>query len=460
MNSPSPTRNLLLDDPSFRQLKEHLLEHTGLSYYVDKDVDLAGRLARRLAITGAQNCASYYDLLRDAPSELDALVAEITIGETYFFRHQEHFDALRERVLPDIILRNRSRRSLRIWCAGCADGPEPYSLSILLKREMAYQLSGWSVTILGTDINRHNLARAREGKFEEWALRSTPDEIRQACFTKEGQLWSLVPEYKAGVTFQYHNLVEDSFPSLLNNLSAFDLIVCRNVMIYFASDLMRRIVSRFYESLVPGAWLLVGPSEPNMTSFTSFHIVNAPGLTLYLKSDEPRPTAAENPPPVAPVPSLPASRVLCASRSTPDDTPTIKIAHPTLAGARTHADRGAWEEAARCCEQLLARDHLNSSVHFYHGLVLEQMGRHAQAERSLRRAIYLDRGHVLAHYYLGLFLQARGNPEQAARSFGNVLDLLQTRRDSETFQEADGITAAQLRKLAKMQMETLLERAS
>jgi chemotaxis protein methyltransferase CheR len=88
------------------------------------------------------------------------------------------------------------------------------------------------------------------------------------------------------------------------------------------------------------------------------------------------------------------------------------------------------------------------------------MGRHAQAERSLRRAIYLDRGHVLAHYYLGLFLQARGNPEQAARSFENALDLLQTRRDSETFQEADGITAAQLRKLAKMQMETLLERAS
>jgi chemotaxis protein methyltransferase CheR len=459
---PSSARPLV-EDPCFPLLKRHLLEHTGLSYYADKDADLAGRLAHRLAIAGIQDCASYFHLLRDSlrgPSELDALIAEITIGETYFFRHQEHFDALRDQVLPDIISRNRSSRSLRIWCAGCADGPEPYSLSILLKRELAHQLSGWAVTILGTDINRHNLARAREAKFEEWALRSTPDQIRQSCFTKEGRRWSLAPKYKAGVSFQYHNLVEHSFPSLVNNLCAFDLIVCRNVMIYFASDLMRRIVAQFHESLVPGAWLLVGPSEPNMTSFTSFRIVNAHGLTLYLKPDKQEPAAAENAVTIAPPPSLPSPPVLCASRLTLDDTPAVKSVSLTLDDARGHADRGAWEEAAKCCEELLAKGHMNSGVHFYQGLVLEQMGRHAQAERSLRRAIYLDRHYVLAHYYLGLFLQARGDPDQAARSFENALALLRSRSDAETFADADGITAAELRKLAAMQIETLLERAS
>jgi chemotaxis protein methyltransferase CheR len=143
-----------------------------------------------------------------------------------------------------------------------------------------------------------------------------------------------------------------------------------------------------------------------------------------------------------------------------DDTPSTTSAALTLAGTRGHADRGAWQEAAKCCEQLLTKDHLNPSVHFYHGLVLEQMGRHAQAERALRRAIYMDRRYVLAHYYLGLFFQARGNSEQAARSFGNALDLLQIRRDAESFADADGITARELKKLTKMHIETLLERAS
>ena len=136
---------------------------------------------------GAHDCASYLDLLRDpfrGPSELDELIAEVTIGETYFFRHREHFDALRDLVLPDLIVRNRATRRLRIWSAGCADGPEPYSLAILLKREMAGQLPGWDVTIVGTDINRLSLARAREGKFEEWAFLSTPPGSERRVFSE------------------------------------------------------------------------------------------------------------------------------------------------------------------------------------------------------------------------------------------------------------------------------------
>jgi chemotaxis protein methyltransferase CheR len=107
-----------------------------MTYYIDKDADLVRRIGRRLSNTGARNCADYLDLLRDpvhGPSELEEMIAELTIGETYFFRHQEHFDALRDLLLPDLIARNNTKRSLRIWCAGCADGPEPYSLAILMK---------------------------------------------------------------------------------------------------------------------------------------------------------------------------------------------------------------------------------------------------------------------------------------------------------------------------------------
>jgi tetratricopeptide (TPR) repeat protein len=138
--------------------------------------------------------------------------------------------------------------------------------------------------------------------------------------------------------------------------------------------------------------------------------------------------------------------------------PASQGVHPTLADARRHADRGGWEDAARCCEQLLERDNLNSSVHFYHGLILEQMKRRPAAMQSLRQAIYLDRQSVLAHYYLGLFLQSRGDPRQAERCFENSLELLRSRGDADIFADADGITVAELRKLAQMHIEILRER--
>jgi chemotaxis protein methyltransferase CheR len=450
-----PLADALITDPLYPRLKEHLVESTGLTYYADKDVDLARRVGRRLSTIGARDCAAYLDVLRDplrGPSELAALVEEVTIGETYFFRHREQFDALRDLVLPDLITRNRASRHLRIWCAGCADGSEPYSLAILLKRDLAHELSGWDVTILGTDINQRSLARGRQGEFEAWALRSTPEDLKRACFRNEGKRWSLAPEYKESVSFQYHNLVEHPFPSLLNNLFCFDLIVCRNVMIYFGADLMQRMVRQFHDCLVPGAWLLVGPSEPNMTQFSSFHIVNAPGVTLYQKGRQSIATNGAGAFAVAPL--EPFAPVAYPDFSAPDTAASERVP-PTLADVRREADQGAWESAAWCCEQLLKNDNLNSVSHFYHALVLEQMGRHDEGQKSLRRAIYLDRQSVLAHYYLGLSLQSRGDRRRAERSFENAIELLRTRGDADVFADADGITVAELRKLAKMHVGIL-----
>jgi chemotaxis protein methyltransferase CheR len=318
---------------------------------------------------------------------------------------------------------------------------------------MADQLTGWEVTILGTDINRLGLARAREGKFAEWAFRSTPENVRRDCFVRDGERWRILPEYSEGVSFQYHNLVEHPFPSLVNNLSAFDLIVCRNVMIYFGPDQMRKMIQQFYNSLTPDAWLLVGPTEPNMTFFTSFRTVNAPGVTLYQKSDLPVPEPGTNGFIFSALPLVLPTAVNRPQRKQIDLAPALG-----LDDVRRHADRGAWENAARCCEELLKKDNRNSDVHFYHGLVLDQMKKRTEAERSLRRAIELDRHSVLPQYYLGLFLQSHGDLQQAARSFESVLNLLSLRHDAHIFTDADGITVAELKKLVTMHIETLRER--
>ncbi len=398
-----PVMEPLVSDPLYPQLKQHLIDATGLAYYADKGEDLARRVRRRLSSLGLRDCASYMKVLRDSrrgPAEWDALIAEITICETHMFRHTEQFDALRDLVLPDLIARNSSRRRLRIWSAGCATGAETYSMAILLKRELAHLVAGWDVTILGTDINRQCLTQAREGRFEEWTFRSTPEELKHDCFSKEGNFWKIASKYKEGVSFQYHNLVEHSFPSLVNNLSAFDLIACRNVMIYFGPDVMQKMVRQFHDCLVPDGWLLVGPAEPNMTYFTSFRTVNVPGVTLYQRGGQEAANedqfaygavAATLPPPVQ------------------IQEPASEAAQPSLAEVRQQADRGEWKKSARSCEELLEKDNLNSAAHFYHALILEQMNRHAEAEQSLRRAIYLDRQFIMAHYHLGLFLQNRGD---------------------------------------------------
>ncbi|QEL16617.1 CheR family methyltransferase [Limnoglobus roseus] len=458
-------------DPDFPRIKDYVIRATGLAYYADKDADLAARLGARMGVRGVTDCGAYLRVLADEPdgeAELDALITDLTIGETFFFRHREAFAALRDVVFPDLIARNRDRRRLRIWSAGCSVGAEPYSISILLRRDLAAAVAGWDVTVVGTDINRAFLARACRGLYEGWVLRGVPDDLRAACFTPAGSAWQLVPEYRAGVSFQYHNLVANPFPSLLHDLADFDLILCRNVTIYFGPEIIRRLIGQFHQSLTDGGWLVVGHSEPNLELFREFRTVNAGGAVLYQKlagsgaTREPSvmwpvPTPTVQPPPSAPAAWAPWEGLTDLAMLTPRVPPPEPIANaPTgLDAVRRLADRGAWAEAARGCEELLARNSLNPAAHFYHGMVLEHLGRPADAERALRRVIYLDRSHALAHYHLSLFLQRHGRLGEAARSFGNALKVVAALGPNVTHADGDGISTAELTKLIRMHLAVL-----
>src|SRR5262245_54755292 len=224
---------LTLSDPHFSELKTYVLNHTGLWYYADKDEDFASRIERRFHTVGIRRCAEYLRLLHNEPDgsrEMDDLVGELTIGETYFFRQVEHFHILRDRILPELIKRNSQTRRLRIWSAGCATGAEPYSVAILLELDFADQIAGWDIAIIGTDINSEFLARARAARYAQWAFRTTPEWIKMRCFEHQGSSWVLRPEFSRHVWFQYHNLASDTHPPGLPALP-FDLILCRNVTI-------------------------------------------------------------------------------------------------------------------------------------------------------------------------------------------------------------------------------------
>ena len=261
----------------------------------------AERIARRMTARQLPDCTTYLALLlgfppaeaglHSPPAELDALIAELTIGETYFFRHRELFDALRSHVLPDVL--QRKGKSLALFPTANLEPWLFHRGRALLAGHLAQTGTGSTLGRPARSGSEHRRYRHQprlpcppeEGRFEEWAFRSTPEELKQACFLPVGRSWLIAPEYKEWVRFQYHNMVQQPFPSLPDNLFAFDIILCRNVLIYFNQEIIRRLLEQFHDSLVEGGWLLVGHAEPNIDLFRAFRTVNAPGVVLYQKTE-------------------------------------------------------------------------------------------------------------------------------------------------------------------------------
>ncbi|MBS0208195.1 MAG: protein-glutamate O-methyltransferase CheR [Planctomycetes bacterium] len=460
-------------DPDFEQLKRQVIHLTGLAYYLGRDDELSIKLANRMTDVGVQRCGDYLRLISEtnAETEVAGMAAELTIGETSFFRHFEAFEALRREVIPDLIQRNRGQRRLRIWSAGCATGAEPYSIAIMLRREFADELSGWDVSIQGTDINQRYLSQAREGFFSDWFFRTAPADLKSACFHQRGSSWVINPEYRRGVSFKYHNLARHPFPSPLHDLFGFDLVLCRNVMIYFDQSMVRRLLKQFHDSLVDTGWLLVGHAEPNVEMFQDFTAFNFPGAVLYRKRSGDYapvgPTQVPVPVPLTWTPATSFSPIRPPSPASATSSPRRRSAkqgdpspvRPTVACQlkliREQLNLGQLDAAHDACRRLTKSDRLNPLVHFYDALVAEQLGHHTEKEHALRRAIYLDRGFVLAHYYLGMTLQKKRERRPAERAFQNVLSLLNQRDKDETIDNADGLTVDALRQLTEMHLKVL-----
>jgi chemotaxis protein methyltransferase CheR len=475
----------IVGDKYFSPLRDYIISATGLVIYADQPEALAGHIATRLEKRGLTGCFTYLKMLQDEHTgevELDHLIALLTIGETYFFRHRELFDALRDVALPEILDRNRITKRLRVWSAGCSTGAEAYSVSILLRRDLRDSFQNWNMSIVGTDINRPFLSLATEGSYEEWAFRGTTAELRRECFEQQGKAWRIDPRFKEAVTFQYHNLVRHPFPSLVQNLLGFDLILCRNVLIYFAPEIAERIILDLAECLVPGGWLAVGHAEYGLHLHKTFEVVNCGGATLYrkLKPSERRSKPIglmpqqDIPIQLISVPDPPFYALLTQQSATrfsgslsPHGNSAPSAPHqyksrtspPCLdvENIRTLADKGNVDTALQLCETLIAKNPINPSFYFYQALLLDQVEGHDAALLALNKVIYLNREFELAHYYLGLTQQKLGNAPDAIKSFRNALKLLEGRDRSERLPDAEGLTIADLDEVTRMHLETLEE---
>jgi chemotaxis protein methyltransferase CheR len=232
----------------------------------------------------------YYQFLNlpgiDSEKEWQHLAELLTNNESYFFRDREQLNLLKNQIFPQIIQQKRQQEdlNLRVWSAGCSTGQEPYSLAIIL-RELLLDIDAWNLTIVGTDIDSAALSQARGGIYSDWSFRNTEPRIKQQYFESIARDYKIKPLIRQMVAFQKLNLLSDRFPQLFSNLREIDLIVCRNVFIYFGSSTIGEILEKFYHTLRPAGYLLVGHSELAGQNLSRFQAQIFPQSLIYQRRE-------------------------------------------------------------------------------------------------------------------------------------------------------------------------------
>ena len=278
--------SMKMSDNEFEILRDFIYSVCGIYFHASKKYFLESRVLRRMGKTGSSSATDYLKLLKSSPAgkeEMKSLFDEVTTNETCFFRNLPQLTALEQQLLPQIVESKLKMgfRKLRIWSAGSSSGEEAYTLAMVLLEKRLTLMKDWIIEIVGTDINETVLALAREGIYNNYSVRNTPDYYRKKYFTADntGQ-FVLSPEVKKLVTFSHLNLYDDN---KMIFMKSFDFIFCANVLIYFDIAAKSKVVQHFYNNLQPYGYFFVGQSESLHGVNDKFKTVHFPGGFAYKK---------------------------------------------------------------------------------------------------------------------------------------------------------------------------------
>ncbi len=274
-----------MNDATFRLLRDFIYHRLGIYFHEKKKYLLEGRLGKRVQVLRLSGFEEYVHLLRYGAQkevEFEYLCDAVTINETFFFRNEPQFDALESVVLPELLQSRRAAGSdtVRIWSAACSSGEEPYTMAMIFQEKLRHRFPGMRMEIVGTDISSTVLQTARKGSYGDYATRNTPPHYLQKYFTVDGARRTVRDDIRSMVRFQHLNLFERDQMRMMRD---FDLILCRNVMIYFDTPAKVQVVSDLYDSLRFGGHLVIGYSELLHGISNAFSVISFPKTTLYKK---------------------------------------------------------------------------------------------------------------------------------------------------------------------------------
>lgn len=467
-------------DHQWRRMLQILKKTSGMDCPDNRREDLMSAAAAAAEFAGTSDFESLLDLLDNSVNQalISVWISAFTIHETYFFRDGLQWSAIRQLVLPERIQARQKERTLRIWSAGCSSGDEAYTAAMTV-RELLPDHDLWNIKIVGTDISSDILHKARRGVYREWAFRQTPIHVRDEYFEPHGEHhWQIRPEIARMVKFELLNLKTGAYPSVTTGLLDFDLILCRNVLIYFVQDEMDLVLQKMSQCLAPGGYLALGPAEPYPSATTGLELVKSVGSAIF------RVRSGSGAGAVASTATTAKSRIATGTsgtgpvgRQTRDNVvaPLKKITPgSTVARTSTHrelslpvdqsacldtihkaANLGQWEKVLELARGLTASEPLNADVFYMLGLALKELDRLEESRDALRRCLFLNHGHWLGRLLLAGLWQRDGQKAKARAQLTAILNGLGAKDAAEELPNTEGMSVGRMRALVDSQLKSL-----
>ena len=258
------------------KFKKLIHKESGIFFDDSNMTILESRLKERLRLRKLNDFSEYYSLVLSDKKEMEELLDSVTTNLTKFFRNMRQFDSLRDIILPEIIERNRNTKKIKVWSAGCSTGEEPYSIAMEIFNAIP-NINLWNIIIIASDISLKSLMKAKAGYYPKERIEGFPDDYVKKYMIEEKEGYKVKDEIKFIVRFDYHNLKND------NGERDFDIIFCRNVIIYFDKQEQERIINHFYNCLKTPGYLFLGHSESLFGMNTRFKPKKIGESFIYVK---------------------------------------------------------------------------------------------------------------------------------------------------------------------------------
>lgn len=502
-NDPLKNGRTLLSSDRQQAVSDFIHQRFGLHFPSSHYGDMLRALQRAVEESGFENLRHYTDWLLSgqlSDKQLEPLITNLTIGETYFFRDSALFEGLQNVLLPGCL---GAEKPVRIWSAGCSTGEEPYSLAILLD-QMGLGGATQRVEVYATDVNVKSLAKARQAVYSRWSFRGVSEAVQQRYFCREGEHhWRLAEKIRRQVHFSYLNLANSPFVVGTNDCGRFDIILCRNVLMYFSEQRRAAILEIMAAMLTETGWLIVSPSEVGLVRVARLKTVNVGSMQMHRNTDgqsaavpvaggshppqrvQPRPLMVARPAAVAALPprcaapkkvAPPAMTVSHNAADRPlqsalnmarqrDSHAAVELLLPLLKGlaagggesfdamlvlGRSLANLGRSEEAEQWLTKAIQGDRLQARAHYLLATVQQERGALDAAKQSLTQALYLEPDFIMATVAMGMLLAQGGQKAQAHRQWQHALRLLDALAalDAEALvPESEGVTVSHLRRM-------------
>jgi len=333
---------------------------------------------------------------------------------------------------------------------------------MLLKASLP-DIRNWDIGIIATDLNRNFLNKAVSGRYSRWSFRETPAAYLQLYFKPVNHEFQINEEIQRMVRFDYLNLANDVFPSLITPFHDIHVVFCRNVLMYFAPEQAVKIGRQFFQSITEKGWLITSPVEVSNLYFEPFTQVNIQDAILYQKISKKKPThqltssltcQPATSPTLSPKYQKRKSKLQSNGHVFKPSRQPEKIIMPSpLEKARSFADHGKLDEARQCLEQLIETDHMNTAACYFYANVLMESNEPQLAENVLKQVIYLEPGHIMAHFQMGNLARLKNQQKISAKHFGNVVEMLKKLPSEEIVNDSEGMTAGRMIEFCNLLMK-------